>query len=112
MKKSILIKLYKSFHEMENSISSARKTLESYDSPPKQLLDRIELYEDIVRKQRNLAQTLREHTENENWEEVSRHVNLISGLSGMIKDDATDILAGEGCHDKANCGREIEISIS
>ena len=59
---------------------------------PSEVLKRVEQYSDIVSKQRSLAYALREHLEAKNWDEVSRHVKLINGLSGMIRDDAQDIL--------------------
>jgi hypothetical protein len=89
----IVNRLFASFSELEQAIQSARKTLSERPSVPAEVLRRIESYDEILAKQRTLANSLCSHIDDGNWDEVSRHVGLINGLSAMIRDDARAILA-------------------
>ena len=94
MKKIVIKRLFQSFIELDRAIASAKATLANRKDAPQELLERIRSYEEILDKQRSLATSLCGHASLGNWEEVSRHVKLINGLSYMIRDDARDILAG------------------
>jgi len=94
VKKVAIKKLFESFEELEKAITSARRTLAKKKSLDPELLCRIEVYENILRKQRMLAADLCGHVAVENWSEVSRHIQLINGLSSMIRDDAREVLTG------------------
>ncbi len=86
-------KLLSSFDELERAILSARDTFSRTVVPPAGMLERIQVYETILAKQRSLADELCRHVTLGDWQEVSRHVQLINGLSSMIRDDAKEILA-------------------
>jgi len=88
----IIDRLFSSFEELESAISSAKKTLSEKESVSPEILDRIDSYDSILAKQRGLARQLCAHITDGNWDEVARHVNLINGLSAMIRDDARAIL--------------------
>ncbi|MCB0334529.1 MAG: hypothetical protein KDD55_13580 [Bdellovibrionales bacterium] len=90
---NIVNRLFSSFTDLEAAITSARTTLEEKGSVPEEVLRRLDSYDGILSKQRKLAQTLCEHISDGNWNEVSRHVGLINGLSAMIRDDARAILS-------------------
>ena len=94
MNKIIIQRLFESFKDLETAIESAKKTLEDRVDPPQEVIKRIESYEEILNKQRALATALCGHAHLGNWEEVSRHVKLINGLSTMIRDDAREIVSG------------------
>lgn len=94
MRHIIFKRLFDSFAELENAISSAKKTLERKSNCSLDLLDRVQNYEAILKKQRALAADLAIHVVKEDWKEVSRHVQIINGLSTMIRDDAREILSG------------------
>ena len=89
---SIIERLFSSFTDLEKAIHSARATLEQKGSVPDEVMARLKSYDDILSKQRGLAQTLCNHIKGGNWDEVTRHVSLINGLSAMIRDDARAIL--------------------
>lgn len=93
MKNIIVNKLFDSFVQLERAITSAKSTLERKEDVPQEIVDRISYYEEILKKQRALAVSLCRHLARGNWDEVSRHMRLINGLSAMIRDDARDILA-------------------
>lgn len=93
MQNNIIARLFSSFSDLEKAISSARLTLAQKDSVPAEVVKRLESYDTILAKQRNLAETLQQHLGAGNWDEVSRHISLINGLSAMIRDDARAILS-------------------
>ena len=94
MSESLVKKLLESFDELDRCITVTKEVLSTKDNVPEDVLKRVEQYADIVTKQRGLAVELRDHISTQNWEEVSRHVKLINGLSTMIRDDAHAILSG------------------
>ena len=87
-------KLMESFDDLDRCIEMTKEVLSQKENVPGEVLHRIEQYSDVVVKQRSLAITLKQHIASENWDEVSRHVKIINGLSAMIRDDAQSILAG------------------
>ncbi|RMD86402.1 MAG: hypothetical protein D6808_03415 [Candidatus Dadabacteria bacterium] len=92
MGNSVLERLFSSFTELEQAIGSAKASLEKRDFVPESIIERIRSYDEILEKQRSLAVKLCDHINKGQWEEVARHVNLINGLSAMIRDDAKAIL--------------------
>lgn len=88
----IIERLFSSFSALEQAIESAKSTLAKKESVPGEIIERINSYDNILSKQRTLATSLCEHINSGNWDEVTRHVNLINGLSAMIRDDARAIL--------------------
>lgn len=93
MHDNIVDRLYTSFEELEEAISSAKATLSEKKTVPAEVLGRLQSYDGILMKQRTLAASLCHHISQGDWDEVSRHVNLINGLSAMIRDDARSILS-------------------
>ena len=94
MSEKLIDKLLESFDELDRCIAVTKKVLEHKPGVPSEVVNRVEQYTDIVRKQRGLAVELKDHISHQNWDEVSRHVKLINGLSTMIRDDAQAILSG------------------
>ena len=94
MSESLITKLVESFDELERCIEVTKRVLGSKEEVPSEVLARVEQYSSVVLKQRQLAKELQVHIQDQNWEEVGRHVRLINGLSGMIRDDAQAILKG------------------
>lgn len=93
MNNSVVERLFASFGELEKAIISAKKTLAARSTVPEEIVKRLDSYDTILAKQRNLAASLCDHIRGGNWDEVSRHVSLINGLSAMIRDDARAILS-------------------
>ena len=92
MQNNIIERLFSSFSELETAITSAKCTLMKKESVPAEILARLNSYDGILLKQKNLATSLCEHINKGDWDEVARHVSLINGLSAMIRDDARAIL--------------------
>lgn len=93
MQSDIIERLLTSFTDLEQAIESAKVTLAKKEHVPEEILVRLNSYDGILAKQRGLARELCDHIDNNNWEEVSRYVGLINGLSAMIRDDARAILS-------------------
>ena len=93
MPTNIIERLFASFVDLEQAIHSAKATLSTKASVPREVFDRLNSYDGILMKQRMLANELRCHMDRGNWNEVTRHVNIINGLSAMIRDDARAILS-------------------
>ena len=58
MKSIIVDKLFDSFKDLEVAIRSARKAFERNQNPPAGVVERIEQYEEMLTKQRELASPL------------------------------------------------------
>lgn len=93
MQSNIIERLYASFSDLETAIESAKHTLAQKENVPPEIVKRLQSYDGILAKQRTLAASLCEHINHGDWDEVSRHVSLINGLSAMIRDDARAILS-------------------
>lgn len=90
---NIINRLFSSFTDLEQAINKARVTLAKKDTIPDEVIKRLASYDNILSKQRELASKLCECINSGNWDEVARQVNLINGLSAMIRDDARAILS-------------------
>lgn len=90
---NIVERLFASFNDLEQAIEGAKSTLASRAEVPEEVIARLKSYDGILSKQRSLAVQLCEQIKNGDWDEVSRSVSLINGLSAMIRDDARSILA-------------------
>lgn len=89
----IIERLFSSFSELETAIAGAKKTLQQKENVPSEVFERLGSYDTILAKQRGFAKALCAHIERGNWDEVSRHVSIINGLSALIRDDARAILS-------------------
>lgn len=92
--KIVISKLLESFTELEVSIRSAKLALTKRENAPRELLERVENYEQILNKQRKLADEMWRQVSQSNWAEVARYVKLINALSSMIRDDAREVVTG------------------
>ena len=93
MQKIVIDRLFRSFDELETAITSARRALERLDKDNTDIIKRMNSYQQMLTKQRYLANELCDHAGSGKWEEVDRHIKLINGLSLMIRDDAREIVA-------------------
>ncbi len=92
MSELLIGKLLDSFNELEKCIVYTKDVLSKKDGVSDDVLSRVNNYFEIVNKQRALTEELREHMKSQNWDEVTRHIKIINGLSSMIKEDAQAIL--------------------
>lgn len=92
MSEVLITKLLDSFNELEKCIVYTKDVLAQKEGVSEDVLQRVNQYFEIVNKQRSLTEELRAHMQSQNWDEVSRHIKIINGLSSMIKEDAQSIL--------------------
>ncbi len=92
MASKVVKRLFRSLDDLEQSVIIAKKVLSSKDPIPLDILRRVSNYEEILVKQRILAKKLCSHIVGNDWDEVSRHVKLINGLSLMIHEDAKSLV--------------------
>ena len=104
---SIVSRLYQSFADLERAIRGARETLSQKESVPGHVFERLDSYDQIIARQRALATDLEKHIASGDLLEISRHVMIINSLSGMIIDDAKQILAA-----LSNPGETLEGDLS
>jgi hypothetical protein len=107
MQTHIVEKLLSSFTDLEKAITGAKKTLAAKDNVPEEILVRLNSYDGILAKQRQLTKDLCFFMNTGNWEEVNRYVSLINGLSSMIRDDARSILSSLSLNTDTQTDEEI-----
>ncbi len=90
---SIVERLFRSFTDLESAIRGARETLKHKEDVPSHVFERLDSYDQIIARQRGLARDLEDHIAGGDMMEISRHVMIINSLSGMIIDDAKQILS-------------------
>lgn len=92
MKPIIIQRLLQSIAELEGAIAKAKISFKEKGAVGEKMLSRINHYEQILEKQKNLTTSLCAHAVQGNWDEVNRHVRLINAFSLMIRDDARELL--------------------
>jgi hypothetical protein len=88
---NIVDKLEQSLDDLETAINSAKVRINKVP----ELAPRVASYEEMLAKQRLLTQELRvevSNPETASASNITRLVNLINGISAMIKDDALEVL--------------------
>jgi hypothetical protein len=108
MESNIIERLFASFTDLEQAITRARSTLNERPAIPAGVMKRLDSYDSILTKQRTLAIELCEAIAKKDWDEVSRVVSIINGLSAMIRDDAKAILAAISDHSESPTETETE----
>ena len=93
--KIVISRIFESFQELERALKAARVALEKFENPDPQVIERLNQYEQILEKQKTLATALCGYASLNNWDQVTRHIKMINGLSTMIRDDARELLLGE-----------------
>lgn len=86
-------KLIEALNSLENAIRNARNSVANSPGANAEIINRLACYEDVVLKQKLLATNLLRHMEEENWDEVKRHGELIRQSSFLIEFDSEALLA-------------------
>jgi hypothetical protein len=89
----VIKRLFDSFIELEQAIETATGLLNKKANPPQHILNRLDNYREILEKQKNLATALCGYAAIGSWDQVSRHIKIINGLSSMIRDDAREVIS-------------------
>lgn len=89
---NVLEKLKNSFQELEDAISGARVTLLNKLNVPDEVFERLDLYDEILLKQKEYYTELVQYVHSKNAEKISEIVKKINGLSIMLRDDAKHVV--------------------
>jgi len=88
----IIARLSKSIDELEHSIIQATEALSLKFGENHSTTIRLNEYNKAIQNQRKQIEKLTEAIQNNNFEEISRGVSIINGLSHMIKEDAKGLV--------------------
>ena len=88
----VIEQLFFSLRELEQAISQTKVNLAGVCASKPELVQRLECYEEVLRKQKVLAENLQRQVDNENWEQVARYVELIRGSSLLIQLDSQSMI--------------------
>ena len=92
MSHKIVERLNKSLDELERSVKDTRAILIKKEGLPGYVLEHVDQYFAVLEKQRALAVKLESYLDKNDFDQVTRHVRLINGLSTMIKEDAQSLI--------------------
>lgn len=84
----VLARLWVQIEMLEESIITAKYSV------PESHLDRIEAYEGIVQKQKELMTQVESSLESNDFETLAQQLKVVNSLSYFIKDDAATLLEG------------------
>lgn len=85
-------RLFDSLAELEGAVTLVKRYFPKESAQYGEVADRIQNYEDVITKQKSLVKALCMHIARENWQEVSRHMRLISGFSATIHEDVKELV--------------------
>jgi len=92
MSSNVVSKIVSALNELEQAIHSARSSVKDVDTDDAMLQARIDSYQEILRRQRELVHDLSVAMDKKDWTEVVRLGELVRGSSLLIKVDAGFIL--------------------
>jgi hypothetical protein len=93
MSDDIIGRLLNSFQILGDAINNARENLTARANIRQEVLQRLDSYTDLLKKQRDVAHDLEPLIAQGQWQDVSQKIALINGLLDMIRTDARDVLA-------------------
>lgn len=85
--------LFGSMNGLGAAIKSAREKLTQRSGVVPGVVERLDSYDSILIKQRDLAVQLCRHLQTGEMGEIERLVNLINGLSRFVSEDVRDVLS-------------------
>jgi len=92
---------------LESRISLYKDVLGEQEGISQDMFVKLGQYGDIVSRQHGLAVELKRHLAKEEWLEVCRHIQIIKGLSTMIRDDVQSFFAGQPMKELSARDREL-----
>jgi hypothetical protein len=88
----VLDRLTQAVFQLENAIISAKEVIQSKLNYPPEAIERLDHYMTIVDQQRQEFPIIAKLISEGNHDELSIKVSRVNALSGMIKDDAHELL--------------------
>lgn len=87
-----MLRVFDSFSALDNALQKAKVIVQTQEMSHSGLMSRIEKYEEILSKQREVAKSLRQHMKSKNWVAVHKEIRIMGGLSMMMREDALDLI--------------------
>ena len=87
-----MLRVFDSFNALDSALQKAKVIVQTQEMSHPDLMLRIEKYEEILSKQREVAQSLKQHMKSKNWVAVHKEMKIMSGLSMMMREDALDLV--------------------
>jgi hypothetical protein len=82
--------------KLESHIDRTRRAVDGRTDPTSlRVKSRLKVYDEILEKQRQLAEKVCKNYETEQWNDFAQNLKLIGALSSMINDDARQTVFGE-----------------
>lgn len=92
----VLKRLGIALEHLELTIKRVKATTQNKtDEVSLRVKSRIPSYDQILKKQRQLAVKICDNFESKNWEELSQNLKVVAGLSSLISNDAKEVVFGE-----------------
>jgi hypothetical protein len=85
--------MFDALSKLEKAVEAAAESMRSAKVQDATMLNRIDSYKEIIRRQHSLLEDLQRASDRKDWREVSRLTNLVHGSSLMIKVDAGFLLS-------------------
>jgi len=89
---SHILRVFNSFNALDDALQKAKDIVQAEEMSHPALMLRIEKYEEILNKQREVAESLRQHMKSKNWAAVRKEMKVMSGLSILMREDALDLI--------------------
>ena len=93
MSAQVLERLFASLHQLEQAIAATKISISKFKTPNPEVVSRLECYEQVLQKQKVLAEGLAKSVGQGDWAQVGRFVDLIRGSSVLIQLDSQSIIS-------------------
>jgi len=104
---NIIEKLFSSLTQLEEAIIQTKESVSLLSAGRPEILQRLACYEEVLKKQKTLAVNLQQHVDRQDWEQVTRFVELIRGSSLLIQLDTQSIIAGLQSNDTSSASEDF-----
>ena len=82
-----------SLRQLEEAINKTKTSFARIQGAKKDIIHRLDCYTEVLGKQKILVQSLHKSIADQNWQQVSRTVELIKGSSLLIQLDTQAIIS-------------------
>jgi hypothetical protein len=93
MSQKVIASLNHSLSQLENAILDTKAVVAKMGRTDSNLMQRLDCYVEVLKKQRILAAGLTQFVREKNWQHISRTVELIKGSSLLIQLDTQSMIS-------------------
>lgn len=106
MSQKVIDTLNQSLSQLEKAIQQTKVTISKMAKADSNIMQRLDCYVEVLKKQRILASGLDQFVKEKNWQHISKTVELIKGSSLLIQLDTqsmiSEIVSKESLHGTVN----------